>query len=502
MSMTSARRRFIRHEGSLIDEPLQEKIMSRKPTPQLTSLAVRSLTACLVASLSDHGASARTHSIATSRTVTNCLDSGPGSLRDTVASAHDSDNIDLTQLTCGRITLTSGSITTSLNIGILGPGSTLLTIDGNNADRVFTWTGDPLSGMYIERVTLTNGYGSEKGGCVYSAGAVALDDVVITGCRVVGVGGSGLYQGGGIYTKNGFSALASRIVDNEVYTSLGTASGGGLAVAGGVASIVGSTISGNRVESTAAEQVMFSGGADIGQTLYLDDSTVADNSVVGLTASAGRAGGLSVAGQAVIQGCTISGNMAGAVGGLAVGGAGEIHPSLISDSTISGNVATTIGGAILSNAITIANSTIAFNSETYTLGAGLYIVYGVADIESSIIASNSGVSSTTNIGVYAGSLTGANNIIGSSGATLLPPDTIQADPRLLPLADNGGLTMTHALRLDSPAVNAGNNAQLIFYDQRGLGFPRTLGSATDIGAFESDVGDLIFSSGFDPDAKK
>ena len=42
--------------------------------------------------------------------VTNCDDSGPGSLRDAVAGAASGDTIDLSQLTCSTITLTSGAI--------------------------------------------------------------------------------------------------------------------------------------------------------------------------------------------------------------------------------------------------------------------------------------------------------------------------------------------------------------------------------------------------------
>jgi hypothetical protein len=54
---------------------------------------------------------------------------------------------------------------------------------------------------------------------------------------------------------------------------------------------------------------------------------------------------------------------------------------------------------------------------------------------------------------------------------------------LLPLAKNGGPTATHALGSGSPAIDAGANPVPLTTDQRGL--PRTVGTATDIGAFES-----------------
>ena len=66
-------------------------------------------------------------------------------------------------------------------------------------------------------------------------------------------------------------------------------------------------------------------------------------------------------------------------------------------------------------------------------------------------------------------------------------------------AANGGPTATHALLLNSPAIGAGINLHFA-YDQRGVGFNRTVGVAPDIGAFERQGGvdDLIFSDGFEP----
>ena len=60
------------------------------------------------------------------------------------------------------------------------------------------------------------------------------------------------------------------------------------------------------------------------------------------------------------------------------------------------------------------------------------------------------------------------------------------DPLLAPLADNGGPTLTHALLEGSPAIDAGDPSFTPppDYDQRGVGFPRVLGDAIDMGAFE------------------
>jgi CSLREA domain-containing protein len=56
------------------------------------------------------------------------------------------------------------------------------------------------------------------------------------------------------------------------------------------------------------------------------------------------------------------------------------------------------------------------------------------------------------------------------------------DPKLTPLADNGGPTLTHALLAGSPAINTGENTNAPATDQRG--FARIIGGTIDIGAYE------------------
>ena len=63
------------------------------------------------------------------------------------------------------------------------------------------------------------------------------------------------------------------------------------------------------------------------------------------------------------------------------------------------------------------------------------------------------------------------------------------DPKLDPLSDNGGPTLTHALMPGSPAIDTGDDSvlgapHLLTTDQRGVGFPRKSGAHVDIGAYE------------------
>ena len=66
------------------------------------------------------------------------------------------------------------------------------------------------------------------------------------------------------------------------------------------------------------------------------------------------------------------------------------------------------------------------------------------------------------------------------------------DPLLGPLEDNGGPTLTHALRKGSPALDAGDDAAITNYDlttdQRGE--PRLSGPHVDIGAVEVSLPDV------------
>lgn len=61
-------------------------------------------------------------------------------------------------------------------------------------------------------------------------------------------------------------------------------------------------------------------------------------------------------------------------------------------------------------------------------------------------------------------------------------------PGIGPLGLNGGPTATYPLLPGSPALGSGSNPGGLATDQRGAGYPRTLGIGTDIGAYEAPLG--------------
>ncbi len=129
---------------------------------------------------------------------------------------------------------------------------------------------------------------------------------------------------------------------------------------------------------------------------------------------------------------------------------------------------------------TLLNDTFAyngFNSSRYTIED---INYSSTTVKNSIL-----VSSGTNCN-GSGIIDGGNNLQfpgGDCGATILV-----VDPKLAPLATNGGITMTMALLPGSPAIGAANssvcgNSLVGGIDQRG----QTRVTSCDIGAFQTSA---------------
>lgn len=401
------------------------------------------------------------------RSVSSCADGGAGSLRDAVTNASSGDIIDLSTLTCSTISLTTGAIATSLDdLTIKGPGASHLTIDADGShDRAIAHFGTGT--LTLDDVTVANGYyyGSyiASGGCVLSAGTLVLNNSTVTNCYTVGyisVGG-GTYSAGPTTLSNStLSGNVSYGYDDGTYGRV-VALGGG-AYSGGLLTLAGSTVSGNIANGYSTQ--------------------ASDYSPI-------RGGGVYGSAGTMINASTVSGNTALYTGAGVVSSYGS---TIIQNSTLADNSSVYgYGGGLFSlgsPTITLDHATVA-NNYAYYSGGGSFIVYSGAPttLQSSIVSGNSDADNNSSADMsYYGSyytVAGANNLVGASILTL-PADTLNGDPLLGALADNGGPTQTMALGTGSPAIDTGNNSAGLAFDQRGTGFSRVSGAASDIGAFE------------------
>ena len=456
--------------------------------------------------------------------VSNCDDSGPGSLRDAVNSAVDGDTIDMTTLACSTITLTSGAIAIPFDsLTIQGPNALQLMIDGGYGDRVFWHLG--FGELTIADVSVSHGRkylnegdnGAAAGGCIFSTGNVTFNNSWANYCKVGSNDDTVAVRGGAIYGENGVFLNGSIVTGSKAYGSGVIDSRGGGVYTPGDLLVFYSTISGNRATTTGGGLQVGSGRGTAGGYARIKYSTISANTQ-GLTGLVQGGGGAYLTGDTYISNTTISGNVGCRGVGVYLTNAGNATgPATIYSSTVSGNSGTYCGfnngaGGVQSlNAnMVIMDSTIAFNtySDNRTenkYGAGVRMANAnTLELENTIIAGNMVQNLTSpdllpdDIGGRAGaSVDGANNLVYFTDI-LLPAGTILlTDPSLRPLNLNGGLTATHMPNFGSPVIDFGNNVSGATVDQRGSGYPRILGALPDIGAVEFDLPDEIFANGFD-----
>lgn len=423
---------------------------------------------------------------AATRLVANCNDSGAGSLRNAVASALSGDTIDLRSLSCTRIVLTSGEIgIPPNNLTVLGRSRDALAIDGRQTFRVFGHSGTGT--LRIQHVTVAWGYRHatidfDRGGCIRSNGNVELHRSRVHHCQMLADGwlDSPPTAGGGISALGNVVLSYSAVFDNTATTD---AVGGGIH-AGGQVTLYYSQVYNNRA--------YWGGGMRAGLGANVTYSTIRDN-------TAGNSGGglYLEQGDLLINKSTISNNRLyqdpprsiwPRGGGIFADGTGQ---HAIIDSTFSGNHAARGSAAYIVGDAGIYSSTIAFNVAIWDdepptppceqRGA---LRANVLTLESTIVANNTCINGVSyDVGTDTSAIAGSDNLISRSNIPV-PADTISADPRLAPLAANGGPTRTHKPLSDSPAINRGGNILDRAYDQRGPGFPRVKGAFPDIGAIE------------------
>jgi hypothetical protein len=406
----------------------------------------------------------------------------------------------------GTITLAS-TITNTLDTVLDGSGHQI-TISGSNACRVFFVNSNV--NLTLVNLTIANGL-SANGGGIYNEGTLNA-----TNCRFVantaqGAPGADFTvpaspgqdgSGGAVYNSGALNIIGCLFAGNsacggaggwgqggfiDTYAGgVGGAGNGGAICNLGLLAVSGSTFWCNSafggLGGCGGSGGMYgvppipgatggAGGAGNGSALFNGGSASLVNSTFALNSGSGAEGGAGGDGGSL----PIS-PPGGAYGGNGGGGGSAF-------------------GTICGNDQLLTNCTLAFNSG-YAGGGGpggaaggpsgqpgssgspgaAFGCLGGGQLVNTLLASNVPLNCSGTID--AGHNLSSDGSCGFTGIGSLN----NIDPKLGPLADNGGPTPTMALLPGSPAIDAGDTSVAPATDQRG--FPRPAGLAADIGAYE------------------
>jgi predicted outer membrane repeat protein len=446
--------------------------------------------------------------------VSTLADSGAGSLRQAMDDANAAAGVDTITFTSGltgTIDVLSDLPHLYEGIDLQGPGASVITIDGGWTEAGGDSAGHTLFVFYdidvvegastISGVTITGGNSLDNrdssGGAIqkfYGDADLTIADVVLTGNVAYNDGGAV-----SLYDTDGTVTIRDSVISNNV-----AGDGGGALYSDGDNALYLNLINVEITGNTAGEN---------GGGLYLD-STYATiiNSTIDGNVTEDYGGGISVdGGSLTISNTTISGNEGHIGGGIY---AMDLYSDLmILNSTISGNHstnATTVNGGgggiyLYNNGAVLIQSTVTDNSSDAVTDAvgGIQssgdplvanpLVANDVTLIGSIVAGNDGF----DIGSFGGSVLVAveaeYSVLGAIDplVTFVDGGGTQVgvtDPMLGLLANNGGVTKTHALLAGSPAIDAGPDPVPVFdgneFDQRGVGFARIVFGVADVGAFE------------------
>lgn len=302
-----------------------------------------------------------------------------------------------------------------------------------------------------------------------------LDGFVITGGDASNNGGTEFQEnGGGMVCKN--SSAVVRSCSFAVNRAVGY--GGAVGIQSQSPTFHNCTFSGNSSGDYGGAVFVF------GASPVFTNCTFSDN-----TSGSSGGGMYNYDGSSpTVTGCTFSGNSAANNGG-GMANVDESHP-VVKNCTFSGNTAQTLRGGGMFNgegwgdpsSPTVMNCTFTGNTAPGTNEGGGMFNFGASSptVTNSIFWGNTGIALD---GSPAAAPVVSHCVVqgGFNMGTHIHTD----DPKLGPLADNGGLTLTHALLLGSSALDRGTSAGAPSTDQRGVSRPQ--GSGYDIGAFELAV---------------
>jgi CSLREA domain-containing protein len=324
-----------------------------------------------------------------------------------------------------------------------------------------------------------SGNGNVRGFYVNNGANLTLRNITISDGHVTCCGTIGQPLNGGSLYNQGTTTITSSTFIN----SSAEGSGGAIYNDFGALYITNSKFSGNKSDY---------GGAVSGNhgSLSIDKSTFYNNR--NLTTSSGYGGAISSGSTLEIKNSTFYSNTTIYNGG-ALWVTLDSNATII-NSTFSGNKAEGFygqGGAIASSNnsnVTVINTTL-YNNHAVVTGSAISKNTGIVTLRNTIVANS------LSVGNCSGAITDGSHNIDSSATCGFDPvngSMSNTDPKLGPLADNGGSAFTHVLLEGSPAINKAAPTYCPITDQRSIN--RRVGYC-DIGAYEAQPTSLVALAG-------
>ena len=342
-------------------------------------------------------------------------------LREAINAANNHSGKDFINFAAGltgTIQLASALPNITTTMDIQGPGANVVAVRRNTSalHRIFTVDNGTVSGPTVTISALTMTNGS-VGGSSFPGNA-----------------------GGGVYANHAKLTLIDCVISGNV---------GGFTGGGGIYN---------------------NGGGSSSATLTLRQCTISGNNAPS-TNGGGIYNSASGTGSAVltIENCTFSGNSAGSGGGVFSfgGGSAGVASVTVLNTTFAGNSAS--GSAIFNDSDTTGGGT-----ATLTIGNNIF----KQGLGGNFLSDGTITSLGHNIASDAANGPGGT---GPGGYLNGVGDKRNTDPLLdSNLVNNGGATPTHALLVNSPAINNGDDSLAPDRDQRYY----ARNGVVDIGAFE------------------
>ncbi|MEO7299434.1 MAG: choice-of-anchor Q domain-containing protein, partial [Verrucomicrobiota bacterium] len=220
--------------------------------------------------------------------VVNTNDSGAGSLRQAILDNNAStggNTIGFANNVIGKITLLTGELLVTKNLGVVGPGNKILTLSGNNVSRIFHFTNNAvasISGLTLVEgrgapggailqdsgsltltlSSITNNFSNLQGGGIAAAGAVSLTQCTLSYNR-------GTNDGGAIFQTNGNLTIDACTLNNNFSS-----------IRGGAVTVNPAATASFHNSTFYSNNATFGGAAILYSTVAITNCTFTGNSAV------------------------------------------------------------------------------------------------------------------------------------------------------------------------------------------------------------------------------